>query len=146
MRSGRNLVRTASIGSGCCVIAWLAPAANGSTIFDLILIPSGLKLRPENSADLVLAANALGPIRPPVWITFRSSPRLQHLRPNPGAMSGLEPACHDHRQAPQFAHSKLWTASSARVRCGLITSSFKGLRHFGQTSFIKRSKDRVSLL
>jgi hypothetical protein len=48
--------------------------------------------------------------------------------------------------APQFAHSKLWTARSARIGCGLITPGFKGLRHFGQTSFIKRSKDRVSLL
>ena len=48
--------------------------------------------------------------------------------------------------APQFGHSKLWTARSVRVGCGLIASSFNGLRHFGQTSFIKRSKDRVSLL
>jgi hypothetical protein len=46
----------------------------------------------------------------------------------------------------QFAHSKLWTVSSARVGCGLITPRFRGLRHFEQTSFIKRSKDRVSLL
>ena len=48
--------------------------------------------------------------------------------------------------APQFAHSKLWTARSARTGCGLIMPGFKGLRHFGHTSFIKRSKDRVSLL
>ena len=48
--------------------------------------------------------------------------------------------------APQFAHSKLWTARSARAGCGLITPGFKGLRHFWQTSFMKRSKDRVRLL
>ena len=43
--------------------------------------------------------------------------------------------------APQFAHSKLWTARSTRAGCGLITPGFKGLRHFWQTSFMKRSKD-----
>ena len=30
--------------------------------------------------------------------------------------------------------------------CGLTTASLSGLRHFGQVSSIKRSKDRVSLL
>ena len=30
--------------------------------------------------------------------------------------------------APQFAHSKLWTARSARAGCGLITPGLKGLR------------------
>ena len=47
---------------------------------------------------------------------------------------------------PQSAQSNLWTARSHRVACGSITASLSGLRHFGQLSSIKRSKDRVSLL
>ena len=46
---------------------------------------------------------------------------------------------------PQTAQSNLWTARSRRVVCGLITASLSGLRHFGQVSSIKRSKDRLSL-
>jgi hypothetical protein len=44
------------------------------------------------------------------------------------------------------AQSNLWTARSRRVLCGLIKASFSGLRHFGQVSSMKRSKDRVRLV
>jgi non-ribosomal peptide synthetase component F len=35
------------------------------------------------------------------------------------------------------------TARSRRVECCSITASFIGLRHLGQVSFIKKSKDMV---
>jgi hypothetical protein len=48
---------------------------------------------------------------------------------------------------PQCAHSKLCTTMLGRVVvCGLTTAGLSGLRHFGEVSFIKRSKDRVGLL
>src|SRR6476620_7406351 len=42
---------------------------------------------------------------------------------------------------PQFLHPNVCTASSRRVGCGSTAVSFICLRHLGQESFIKRSKD-----
>jgi hypothetical protein len=47
---------------------------------------------------------------------------------------------------PQPAHSNLCTVRRRLVGCGAMVASFIGLRHFGQVSFINRSKDMVALL
>src|ERR1700678_1571262 len=46
--------------------------------------------------------------------------------------------------APQFEHSNLWTARLRRVGWGSITAGISGWRHFGQVSFIKRSRDMMN--
>ena len=47
---------------------------------------------------------------------------------------------------PQSVHSNLWSERSRRVGCCSIRASFIGLRHFGQVSFAKRSRDMVRFL
>jgi hypothetical protein len=48
--------------------------------------------------------------------------------------------------APQSVHSNLWSDRSRRVGCCSIRASFIGLRHLGQVSFAKRSKDMMRFL
>ena len=47
---------------------------------------------------------------------------------------------------PQSVHSNLWSERSRRAGCCSIRASFIGLRHLGQVSFAKRSKDMVRFL
>ena len=48
--------------------------------------------------------------------------------------------------ACRYSQAALMSERIVRLACCSTTASLNGLRHFGQASSIKRSKDRVGLL